>query len=125
MKNIISTDLAPKAVGAYSQGIEIDDFYFFSGQIAINPKTQKLEDETFLGQTEQIIKNIDALLKSQNLTKDNVIKTTIFLTDISQFAKVNEIYASYFNTNPPARSCVAVCALPMGAKVEIEIIAHK
>lgn len=122
-KRIISIADAPAAVGPYSQGVALKDLVFFSGQIAIDPKIGKLIDGDVVAQTKQILKNIDNLLKSEGLTAENVVKTTVFITDITKFAAVNAAYAEYFSSNPPARSCIEVSALPLGALVEIEIIA--
>ena len=122
MKKIISTELAPKAVGTYSQGVQLNNTFYFSGQIGLNPKTMEM-DESFKNQIEQIMNNIDGLLESQNLKRDNIIKTTIFLTDLNDFSQVNEVYEDYFSKPYPARSCVEVSKLPKGALVEIEVIA--
>lgn len=123
-KNIIQTDKAPEAVGTYSQGVEFNGVYYFSGQIGLDPKTMTLK-ESFEQQTQQILKNIDGLLESQNLTRENIIKTTIFLTDLSRFSAVNEAYVEFFTEPYPARSCVQVPALPKGADIEIEVIASR
>lgn len=120
---VVSTDNAPKAIGPYSQGIELKKLVFFSGQIAINPATGELEGNDFTSQTRQVLKNIDALLASKSMTAANVVKSTIFITDMSKFAEVNAEYANYFSFEPPARSCVGVASLPLGALVEIEVIA--
>ncbi|MCL2848269.1 MAG: RidA family protein [Firmicutes bacterium] len=122
-KKIIATNTAPKAIGPYSQGIQINNFFYFSGQIPLCPISSKIVEGGIVPQTKQVLKNIDALLKSQNLTSENVIKTTVFLIDLNDFSTVNAEYATYFNTNPPARSCVQVCRLPLDSLVEIEIIA--
>jgi len=125
IKNIISTDLAPAAVGTYSQGVEHNGVYYFSGQIGIDPKTSELV-EGFEAQTKQIMKNIDGLLESCSISREHIIKTSIFVTDLANFGKVNEAYIEYFTEPYPARSCVQVPALPKGALVEIEVIAaHK
>lgn len=123
-KRIISTDKAPAAVGTYSQGVEFNGVYYFSGQIGINPQTNVLV-EGFVPQLKQILSNIDGLLESQNLTRNDIIKTTIFVTDLANFGHVNEAYTEYFTAPYPARSCVEVPALPKGAVVEIEVIAGK
>lgn len=123
-KSIIKTDLAPGAVGTYSQGVELNGTYFFSGQIGIDPKSSELV-EGFEAQTEQIMKNIDGLLQSCDLKRENIIKTSIFLTDLGNFSKVNDAYVKYFTEPYPARSCVEVSALPKGALVEIEVIAAR
>ena len=123
-KNIISTDLAPEAVGTYSQGVEYNGVFYFSGQIGIDPKTSQLV-EGFEAQTKQIMKNIDGLLESCSISREHIIKTSIFVTDLANFGKVNEAYIEYFTEPYPARSCVQVPALPKGALVEIEVIAAK
>tara|TARA_B100000925_G_scaffold291559_1_gene280084 strand:+ start:2326 stop:2697 length:372 start_codon:yes stop_codon:yes gene_type:complete len=122
MKEIIKTNLAPEAVGTYSQGVKFNGVYYFSGQIGINPETNVMS-ESFDEQLAQIMKNIDGLLKSQNLTRENILKTTIFLQDLGDFDKVNKTYIEYFSEPYPARSCVQAAALPKGALVEIEVIA--
>lgn len=122
-RSIINTPHAPKAIGPYSQGIELKKLIFFSGQIAINPETGNLEGNDFASQTKQVLKNIHALLSAKGLTAANVVKTTVYITDMEKFAEVNAEYANYFEFEPPARSCVAVAALPMNALVEIEVIA--
>lgn len=123
-KTIIKTDLAPGAVGTYSQGVELNGTYFFSGQIGIDPANSQLVDG-FEAQTDQIMKNIDGLLQACELKRENIIKTSIFLTDLGNFSKVNDAYVAYFQEPYPARSCVEVSALPKGALVEIEVIAAR
>ncbi len=123
-KNIISTDLAPAAVGTYSQGCEYNGVFYFSGQIGMDPKTMELADG-FEAQTKQIMSNIDGLLKSCSITREHIIKTSIFVTDLANFDKVNAAYVEFFSEPYPARSCVQVPALPKGALVEIEVIAAK
>jgi len=122
VKKIISTDLAPKAVGTYSQGVKSNNTYYFSGQIGLNPQTMEMSP-LFKDQLNQIMNNIDGLLESQNLKKEDIIKTTIFLTDLNDFSNVNEVYENYFSLPYPARSCVQVSKLPKGALIEIEVIA--
>ena len=121
---IMKTDKAPAAVGTYSQGVNVNGLYLFSGQIGLDPKSMSLAP-TFETQLEQILNNIDALLESENLTRTNIIKTTIFLLDLQDFSKVNEAYIKYFKEPYPARSCVEVKGLPKGALVEIEVMAYK
>ncbi len=121
-KNIISTDKAPAAVGTYSQGVFHNGVYYFSGQIGLDAKTGEMP-AGFDAQLENVLKNIDGLLESQDLTRENIIKTTIFMTDLAQFGKVNEAYTKFFTSPYPARSTVQVSALPKGAVVEIEVIA--
>ncbi len=123
MKKVIYTKNAPEPVGPYSQAILADNFLYCSGQIAINPETNEFIDGTIEEQTEQIIKNIEALLKEADFSMNDIIKTTCFLENMEDFSKFNEIYAKYFVSNP-ARSCVEA-KLPKGAKAEIEVIANK
>lgn len=123
-KTIISTDKAPAAVGTYSQGVFHDGIYYFSGQIGLDAKTGEMP-QGFDAQIENVLKNIDGLLQSQDLSRENIIKTTIFMTDLAQFEKVNEAYINFFTEPYPARSTVQVSALPKGAVVEIEVIAAK
>ena len=119
----VYTDKAPAAIGPYSQAKISGNYLFASGQIPVNPLTSAIDAKTIEGQTEQCCKNVEALLKSVDLTFDNVIKTTCFLSDIANFAAFNGVYEKYF-TSKPARSCVAVKDIPKGALVEIEIIAE-
>jgi 2-iminobutanoate/2-iminopropanoate deaminase len=123
-KKIIATDKAPAAVGTYSQGVFHNGVYYFSGQIGLDAKTGEMAG-SFDAQLENVLKNIDGLLQSQDLTRANIIKTTIFMTDLAQFGKVNEAYVKFFTAPYPARSTVQVSALPKGAVVEIEVIAAK
>ena len=120
----IITDLAPKAIGPYSQAIKAGDLLFLSGVMPINPATSELEPNDIELQAKRIMSNIDALLKEAGYSVDNVVKTTCFLADINDFAKFNEVYADYF-TSKPARSCVAVKDLPKKALVEVEVITSK
>jgi 2-iminobutanoate/2-iminopropanoate deaminase len=123
-KKVIATDKAPAAVGTYSQGVFHNGVYYFSGQIGLDAKTGEMANG-FDAQLETVMKNIDGLLDSQGLTRENIIKTTIFMTDLAQFGKVNEAYTKFFTSPYPARSTVQVSALPKGAVVEIEVIAAK
>lgn len=125
MKKVIHTDNAPKAVGPYSQAIQMGDMLFCSGQISIDPKTNEVFTGDIKTQTEMVLKNIEAVLAAANMKYSNIVKTTIFLTSMSDFATVNEIYAKAFTDAPPARSTVAVAGLPKGVNVEIEVIAHR
>ena len=120
----ISTQDAPAAIGPYSQAIVAGDFVFTSGQIAINPKTGNVEAVTIEEQTEQVMQNLNAVLKAAGSCFENAIKTTCFLANISDFAVFNGIYGKYFTTKP-ARSCVAAKDLPKGVLVEVEVIAHR
>ena len=121
---IINTENAPKAIGAYSQGVEVGGMYYFSGQTGLDPTTMEMGTD-FQGQLDQIMNNIDALLKAEDLNRKNVVKTTIFLKDLADFSAVNAAYESYFEQPYPARSCVEVSRLPKDALVEIEVIACK
>lgn len=120
----ISTTLAPEAVGTYSQGVEYNGVIYFSGQIGLDAETMKLK-EGFKGQLDQVMKNIDGLLESQGLKRTNILKTTIFLTNLDNFGEVNKVYTDYFKEPYPARSCVQAAALPKGAEIEIEVMAIK
>jgi 2-iminobutanoate/2-iminopropanoate deaminase len=121
----ISSDQAPTAIGPYSQAILNDNMIFCSGQLGINPSTGKLCDDSIEKQTEQIFKNIEAVLDSAGVTLSNVVKTTVFLTSMGDFPNVNTLYAKAFGNHKPARSTVQVAGLPLGAKIEIECIAVK
>ena len=122
LKEIISTDKAPAAIGPYSQAVKAGNFMFISGQIPIDPSTGNVIDGDIKAQTKQCLKNLEAICQSAGLTLDNVVKTTVFLTDMSKFPEVNEVYGSFFKENPPARACVEVSALPKGVQVEIEAV---
>ena len=119
----IATDKAPSAIGPYSQAIVFGNMLFTSGQIPINPQTGNIEVTTITEQTEQVMKNLGAVLAEAGTSFEKAIKTTCFLANISDFAAFNEVYAKYF-TEKPARSCVAVKDLPKGALVEVEVIAE-
>jgi 2-iminobutanoate/2-iminopropanoate deaminase len=125
MKKTISTQNAPAAIGPYSQAVWEGDFLYCSGQLGIDPATGTLAGSDAASQAERSLLNVKAVLESQGLNMANVIKVLVFLTDISDFKAVNEVYAKFFNESPPARSCVAVAALPLGGAVEIEVIAHR
>jgi len=122
-KKVIQTDKAPKAIGPYSQAIRAGNLLFLSGQIPIDPKTGELIGEDIRQQTQRALENIKGLLESQGLGMGDVIKVTIFLKDMGNFNQVNEAYATYFSSSPPARSMVEVARLPRNAEIEIEAIA--
>ncbi|MBO4282754.1 MAG: RidA family protein [Bacteroidales bacterium] len=124
MKKVIHTENAPKAIGPYSQAIEANGMLFISGQIPVNPATGTVP-EGITAQTEQVLKNVEAILKEAGYTFDNVIKTTCLLSDIANFKPMNEVYAKYYTKDCPARAAFAVKDLPMGVLVEIETIAAK
>lgn len=123
MPDVIHTPHAPAAVGPYSQAIRAGGFVFCSGQIAINPTTQTFEGGSVEGQTRRVLTNLAAVLEAAGTSLGNVVKTTIYLTDMADFAVVNAVYAEYFDGNPPARATITVAALPKNAVVEIEAIA--
>ena len=123
MAKKIATEKAPAAIGPYSQATVVGNLLFTSGQIAINPASGNIEATDVAGQTEQVMKNLYEVLSAAGATFDDAVKTTCFLTDMADFATFNEIYGSYFSSKP-ARSCVAVKALPKGALVEVEAIAE-
>ena len=123
MKKPIFSSEAPAAIGPYSQGMRSGRFLFCSGQIPLDPKSGEIISGDIASQTRQVMDNIAAILRTEGLTFENVVKTTIFLTNLTDFQTVNEIYGSYFKQNPPARSTVQVSALPREANVEIEVIA--
>ena len=125
-KNFIKTNKAPDPVGPYNQAIKAGNFIFCSGQIAINPETNDLVCQGDIkGETLQVLKNLEAVLNSGGATLENVIKTTIFLTDLSNFKEVNDIYGKFFGgENSPARACVEVSSLPKGVMIEIDCIAY-
>ena len=123
MKKVIFTEKAPAAIGPYSQAIEANGMVFMSGQIPVNPATGEFVEGGIVEQTTQVFENIKNVLAEAGLTTANVVKTTVFLADMSLFADMNAVYAKYFDGASPARSAVAVKALPKGALVEIECIA--
>lgn len=119
----INTQQAPAAIGPYSQAVRVGTLVYTSGQIPIDPTTGAIEAKDITGQTEQVMKNLKAVLEATGSSLDRAVKTLCFLTDMENFAAFNEVYARYF-TEKPARSCVAVSALPKGALVEVEVIAE-
>jgi len=122
-KQIIQTEKAPVPIGPYSQAVKANGFLFISGQVAIDPATNEVVTGGLVKEAQQVMKNIEAILKEANLTFQHVVKTTIFLSDMSLFAEVNEIYAGYFDGDFPARETVAVKGLPKNVNVEISITA--
>ncbi len=123
MKKVIHTDKAPKAVGPYSQAISTGNLLFTAGQVAIDPATGKLVEGGIRDQTRQVLENLKAILTAARTDFSNVVKSTVFLQDIKHFSDFNQVYAEYFPSEPPARSTFQVGALPLGAMVEIEMIA--
>lgn len=125
MKNVIATANAPAAIGPYSQGIQAGNLVITSGQLPVDPATGAFAEGGIAGQTRQSLLNVQAILAEAGLTMENIIKTTVFLNDMNDFAAMNEVYATFFPGNPPARSAVEVARLPKDALVEIEAIACK
>ena len=123
-KKQIQTTQAPSAIGPYSQAIRIGEFLYTSGQIALNPENMEMMNDAIEEETEWVLKNLEAILKADGMSLAHVIKTTVYLTDLGEFAKVNKVYENFFGETKPARACVQVAALPKGAKVEIDAIAH-
>lgn len=124
MKQIISTNEAPQAIGPYSQAVRVGNLVFLSGQIPIDPNTGNFVEGGIAEQTEQVLKNISAVLSAAGTSLQNVIKTTVFLADMNDFAAMNEVYGRFFNESPPARATVEAARLPRDARVEIEAIAE-
>lgn len=124
-KEIIRTDAAPAPVGPYNQAIKAGGVLYVSGQIAIDPATNTLYAGDLQGETHLVFKNLEAVLKAAGYGFEDVVKASVFLSDMSLFGQVNEIYGTYFHTNPPARECVAVKTLPKNVNVEISLIAYK
>ena len=122
MKQIISTEKAPKAIGPYSQGVRAGDFIFLSGQIPLDPATGQLVEGSIQHQTERVLENIKAVAESAGLGLTDVVKTTVFLKNLTDFPQMNEVYGKYFSSNPPARSTVEVARLPRDVQVEIDAI---
>ena len=122
-KKIIKTDKAPQAIGPYSQAVQIEDMVFTAGQIGLDPATKQVVSGGIEAETRQVLNNLKHVLEAANSGLNYVVKTTVFLRDMADFPKMNAIYAEFFPENPPARSTVAVAALPMGVAVEIEAVA--
>lgn len=125
MKTIISTEKAPQAIGPYSQAVEVNGMIYTSGMIPINPADGTLVTGTVEEQAEQALKNLKALIEESGSSMDKVVKTTVFIKDMNDFAKINEVYARYFTDNYPSRSCVEVARLPKDVLIEVEAIAIK
>ena len=125
MKRIIHTDDAPKAIGPYSQAVDVNGTLYVSGQIPVDPKTGKVVEGGIKEQTEQVFKNIEAILKAAGYSYDDVVKSTVLLNDMDNFAAMNEVYATIYKKEMPARAAYGVVRLPLGVLVEIETIAVK
>jgi 2-iminobutanoate/2-iminopropanoate deaminase len=123
VKEIIATDRAPKAIGPYSQAVRANGLLFLSGQIALDPQTQQLLDGDVRAQTERVLENVKGVLEAAGSSLEKVLRTTVFLLDMGEFAAMNEIYGRYFAAAPPARSTVQAARLPRDARVEIDVIA--
>jgi 2-iminobutanoate/2-iminopropanoate deaminase len=123
-KQIIATDQAPKAIGPYSQAVRAGNLVFLSGQIPLDPRTGEALLGDIADQTRRVMDNLGAVLRASGAGFTEVVRSTIYLTNLADFAKVNEVYGGYFPTEPPARATVQVAALPRGASVEIDMIAH-
>ena len=123
MREIVATEAAPQAIGPYSQAISIGDFVFTSGQIPIDPKTGVFVEGGIAEQTEQVLRNLAEVLRAAGTSLEGVVKTTVFLADMNDFAAMNEVYGRYFSAAPPARSTVEAARLPRDARVEIDAIA--
>ena len=123
-KKSVKTTEAPEAIGPYSQAIRIGDFLYTSGQISLDPKTMEMITGNIELETKKVLQNIEAILSAEGLNFGHVIKTTVYLTDLSEFTRMNQVYEKFFSNTKPARACVQVEALPKGAKVEIDAIAH-
>ena len=123
-KKPVNTTEAPEAIGPYSQAIRIGDFLYTSGQISLDPHTMEMIRGNIELETEKVLQNIESILRADGLNLSHVIKTTVYLTDLSEFTRMNQVYEKFFSNTKPARACVQVAALPKGAKVEIDAIAH-
>jgi 2-iminobutanoate/2-iminopropanoate deaminase len=123
MKKTVSSSALPAAIGPYSHAVWAGEILFCSGQLGVVPETGEFAGSDTASQAKQALENVKALLKSQGLSMSDVVKTMVFLSDIGDFKVFNEVYGGYFDSDPPARSCVAAAGLPRGAKVEIEVIA--
>ena len=123
-KEIVATEDAPKAIGPYSQAVRVGTLVFLSGQIPLDPKTGEIVTGDITEQTRRVMENLSAVLRAAGVSLSEVVRSTIYLLDLGDFAKVNEVYGSYFSTEPPARATVQVAALPRGASIEIDMIAH-
>lgn len=124
MKEIIATDRGPKAIGPYSQGVKSKGFLFLSGQIALDPATQQIVEGDVTKQTERVMENLKGIVEAAGSSLDQVVKTTVYLADMNEFAAMNAVYGRYFPSAPPARATVQVARLPRDVRVEIDLIAE-
>ncbi|PYU22404.1 MAG: reactive intermediate/imine deaminase [Acidobacteria bacterium] len=123
MKDAITTDLGPKAIGPYSQAMRANGFVFISGQIALDPRTQEVVSGDIMAQTERVLENVKGILDAAGSSLEKVVRTTVFLADMNEFASMNQVYARYFRQDFPARSTVQAARLPRDVRVEIDAIA--
>ena len=123
MKEAVTTDLGPKAIGPYSQAVRANGFVFVSGQIALDPRTQELVSGEITAQTERVLENVKGILQAAGSSLDKVVRTTVFLADMGEFGSMNQVYARYFKQDFPARSTVQAARLPRDVRVEIDVIA--
>ena len=124
MRDVISTDRGPRAIGPYSQAIRAGGFLFLSGQVSLDPATQQLIQGDIAAQTTRVLENLKGILEAAGSSLDRVVKTTVYMKDLSEFAAMNEVYATYFSANPPARSTIEAARLPRDCRVEIDLIAE-
>jgi 2-iminobutanoate/2-iminopropanoate deaminase len=122
-KTIVQTDQAPAAIGPYSQAVRVGQFVYTAGQIALDPATGKMVEDDITIQAQRVLQNLQAVLEAAGASLDDVVKTTVFLQDMGEFAAMNAVYAQFFGEDPPARSAVQAAALPLGARLEIEAVA--
>ena len=123
MKDVIATDHGPKAIGPYSQAIRANGFVFISGQVPLDPRTQEMVEGDIARQTERVLENLKGIVEAAGSSLDKVVKTTVYLADLADFAAMNEVYGRYFKARPPARATVQVARLPKDARIEIDLIA--
>lgn len=123
--DIVATNNAPQAIGPYSQAVVLGDWVFTSGQIALDPSRMEIVDGDVAAQTERVLQNVKAVLEAAGSNLDNVLKTTVYLTDMADFKAMNEVYARYFEDHKPARTTIQVAGLPMNARVEVDTIAQR
>jgi 2-iminobutanoate/2-iminopropanoate deaminase len=124
-KEVVYTDKAPKPIGPYSQAVKVGPWLFLSGQIPIDPRSGEVVDGDIEVQTRRVLENVKAILESMGYTLDDVVKVTVYLADLKDFPRFNNVYSEYFKDKPPARTTVQVAGLPRNAKIEIDVIAYK
>lgn len=124
-RKIVATDEAPRPIGPYEQAVGIEGTYYISGQVGLDPHSGEMDNESIESETHRVMRNVGAILEKAGLSHAHLIKCTIFLTDMNSFAKVNEVYGSYFGEQTPARECIEVSRLPKGARVEVAAVASE